>query len=117
MPRFGSPYYPQNYTKWKKAAQEYIVKHVKASLDGPLCVFIEFDSAVPVSYSKTKRKDAIEGLTWTRADIDNLIKSVFDAMTSAGVWHDDCQVVLVQAEKQYAERDEIRVRVVKALLS
>jgi len=114
VPRFGSPYYPASYNKWKQAAQTLIAKHVQAPLDGALCVFVEFDTAIPVSYSKTKRMDATEGRIWTRADIDNLQKSVFDAMTSAGAWHDDCQVVQVTATKRYAEKDEIRMRITAA---
>lgn len=48
-----------------------------------------------------------------RPDIDNLIKSVMDALTSAGVWDDDVQVVRVRASKRYAtvgRRSYTRVR-------
>lgn len=27
-----------------------------------------------------------------RRDLDNLLKSTFDSLTHAGVWHDDCQI-------------------------
>ena len=31
--------------------------------------------------------------TRTSGDVDKLIRSTFDALTAAGVWHDDAQVV------------------------
>jgi Holliday junction resolvase RusA-like endonuclease len=34
-------------------------------------------------------------------DLDKLVRSVFDAMTDAGVWLDDAQVVKVVASKAY----------------
>jgi len=38
----------------------------------------------------------------TKPDVDNLIKSTLDAMTDAGLWDDDKQVVEIRAEKLYA---------------
>ena len=37
----------------------------------------------------------------SKPDIDNLVKAIFDAMTEAGVWHDDSQVVRLTVEKVY----------------
>jgi crossover junction endodeoxyribonuclease RusA len=34
-------------------------------------------------------------------DLDKLVRSIFDAMTDAGVWLDDAQVVKVVASKAY----------------
>lgn len=34
-----------------------------------------------------------------RRDVDNYIKAVFDALTHAGVWHDDEQVVRLHVTK------------------
>lgn len=34
-----------------------------------------------------------------RADLDNMIKSVLDACTAAGLWKDDSQVVEIHAKK------------------
>jgi crossover junction endodeoxyribonuclease RusA len=41
-----------------------------------------------------------------RPDVDKLLRAVLDALTSAGVLHDDCQVVEQHAVKRYAELDE-----------
>ena len=36
-------------------------------------------------------------------DLDKLLRSTFDALTTAGVWRDDAQVVVVSAAKTYAD--------------
>lgn len=41
-----------------------------------------------------------------KPDIDKLVRAVLDAIGSAGVWHDDSQVVFLNVRKQYAEVDE-----------
>lgn len=40
-----------------------------------------------------------------RIDIDNLIKSVMDAITSAGIWHDDSQLQEVVAEVTLGDKN------------
>lgn len=41
-----------------------------------------------------------------RPDVDKLLRAVMDALTSAGVFYDDSQVVEQYAAKRYAELDE-----------
>ena len=43
---------------------------------------------------------------WPNADGDNVLKGVADALTDAGVWGDDDQVVFWSIRKRYAARDE-----------
>lgn len=64
--------------------------------DGPLDVVIHFTVRRPASAPKTRR-------TWPdkRPDIDKYVRSTFDALTAAGVWHDDAQAVRVLAVKDY----------------
>lgn len=42
----------------------------------------------------------------TKADGDNVIKAVADALTDAGVWHDDDQIVQWYIAKRYGGRSE-----------
>ena len=46
--------------------------------------------------------------TWDtrRKDVDNLFKSLADALTTAGIWKDDSQVVWLDAKKMIASGDE-----------
>lgn len=43
---------------------------------------------------------------WPNADGDNVLKGVADALTDAGVWADDDQVVFWSIRKRYAARSE-----------
>lgn len=43
---------------------------------------------------------------WPRADGDNVLKGVADALTDAGVWDDDDQVVDWHIRKRFAARGE-----------
>ena len=43
---------------------------------------------------------------WPNADGDNVLKGVADALTDAGVWIDDDQVVFWSIRKRYAARNE-----------
>jgi Holliday junction resolvase RusA-like endonuclease len=43
---------------------------------------------------------------WPNADGDNVLKGVADALTDAGVWGDDDQVVFWSIRKRYAARNE-----------
>lgn len=43
---------------------------------------------------------------WPKGDGDNLLKGIADALTDAGVWTDDGQVVSWHIDKRYAARTE-----------
>ena len=65
-------------------------------LDGPLAVTVLFTVARPASAPKRKR-------TWPckRPDLDKYLRSVFDSLTSSGVFRDDAQIVQLTAAKDY----------------
>lgn len=42
----------------------------------------------------------------SKPDLDKMLRSTFDSLTSAGVWRDDAQVTEVTASKRYAELGE-----------
>lgn len=79
-------------------------------LTKPVAVEIRFSYAMPKS-----RKELIPGdFVNQRPDVDNLIKTVLDALTQGGrFWKDDSQVVIVRAEKVYAYFDSVRIRIVE----
>jgi len=59
---------------------------------------------MPRPASLPKRKPT--PLHTKRPDLDKLIRAVFDAIGSAGIWHDDAQVVRIYPVKRYAEIGE-----------
>jgi Holliday junction resolvase RusA-like endonuclease len=48
------------------------------------------------------KKDAVRFWRDAKPDLDNLEKAVMDALTEAGAWRDDAQVVRLQSIKRYA---------------
>lgn len=104
-------HYPKTYTAWKKQAEAGLRKQVTAQYAGRLSVVIECVELPPKSDSKKERQARLEG-GWPRGDVDNLAKSVLDAMTAAGIWQDDSQVVELTCRKGYGSADGVSVRVV-----
>lgn len=70
----------------------------------PLEVNIVFYMPIPKSYSKKQRAEILNGRLkpTKKPDIDNLIKSVLDALNGL-VYADDSQIIKVTAVKRYAE--------------
>jgi Holliday junction resolvase RusA-like endonuclease len=73
---------------------------------GPVAVTIRAAFGVPASWSKKKRGAALENpraiLPAKRPDLDNVVKSVCDAMNGV-VFRDDAQIVELVATKHYGK--------------
>lgn len=76
-----------------------VAVHAKAALlddgfDGPVHVRVTFHMRAP--HRRTT--------TWPtkRPDLDKLVRAILDALTVAGVWADDSQVVTLTARKVWA---------------
>lgn len=66
-----------------------------------------FEHAVPKSFSKKRRDDALQGLTFpTRKDLSNCVKFYEDCLKKI-VIEDDRIVVKIEAEKLYGEKGKI----------
>jgi Holliday junction resolvase RusA-like endonuclease len=95
--RFPTAYYPKPYTEWKERAQDLIETALDAEVtatyyDVPLRLRIENVCVRP----KTTK------LAHPKPDVDNYAKSVMDALTKAGAWGDDCQVIELLVTKRWA---------------
>lgn len=76
-------------------------------LTGPLWARCDFTFARPRSHppgSWPVGRGAV-------GDLDKLVRAVYDALTDAGVWGDDAQVVREVSEKRYGARPGARVLV------
>lgn len=69
--------------------------------DSPIVADLVFIMTRPKSTPKKKTPAAIR-----KPDLDKLIRSTFDAISSAGVWADDSRVIGVVASKMIAGMDE-----------
>jgi Holliday junction resolvase RusA-like endonuclease len=68
----------------------------RARLDGPATVDVVFTFDRPKSAPKSR---PCWPITHSSGDLDKLVRAIFDALTDAGVWRDDSQVVDVRARK------------------
>ena len=68
----------------------------RVPLGGPVEVRVVFYLPRPKSAPKRITEPA------KLPDLDKLIRALFDALTAAGVWRDDAQVVQVDARKAFA---------------
>jgi Holliday junction resolvase RusA-like endonuclease len=107
--RFGT-YMPKTYTAWKKEFIKLGKLCDQTSQQGRLSVFITCDVEPPISCSKKEREARLrDGVP--AGDLDNHIKSILDAMQEAGVFANDNQVVKLVAEKKYAPKQGVTVKI------
>jgi Holliday junction resolvase RusA-like endonuclease len=111
-PKFSSQGpFVRAYTPEKTANYENLVK-VKAEqamdgrqmIEGPVEVSIRLIVTPPASWSKKKKRDAMEGVIFptSKPDIDNVLKGIMDACNEI-VFKDDKQAVNVRVVKRYGE--------------
>ena len=128
-PRFArvgshiSAYDPTKSKNYKQLVRYWITQQLK-KVDGfkpyqtALCVSLTFYLGVPVSWSKKKRTEAVNGVIRPivrNGDIDNLIKAILDSCNGL-VWVDDCIITDISAKKRYTgglARVEMKVTEVK----
>ena len=86
-------------------------------LETPVTVAIYIRVGIPTSFSKQKRKDAIEGILkpTKKPDADNVLKCFLDAMNEI-VYLDDKQVVNIHLTKVYSETPAVEIMVKEDLI-
>ncbi len=97
---------PQKTLDFERAIAEYYQQSTKAFMfekDQPICVNVVFGMPIPKSIPKSRQDAMAQGIIrhTKRPDIDNLIKSVLDALNGVA-WVDDSQIVRLSASKEYS---------------
>jgi Holliday junction resolvase RusA-like endonuclease len=79
----------ERLASWRRqVAWSLAAAHRGEPFDGPCTVSIEFRFLIPAS----RARHATEGQPRTvYPDLDKLVRAVFDAVTTAGVWTDDAR--------------------------
>ena len=120
--RFGN--FVQTYTDAKTKSYETLVKEaaIKAMgssppLEGPVKLDLIIRLPVPKSYPKSRTKDCLNGSEWPikKVDIDNICKSVMDAMNGI-TYVDDSQIVILRAVKIYSADAGVDVKLSEVLI-
>lgn len=95
---------------WREAVKKAAELAARGfTIDGPVSVRITFMLPRPKSHFGTGRnagklkKSAPESHT-VMPDLDKLVRSTLDALTSAGVWKDDAQVMSITTRKIYGDK-------------
>lgn len=85
---------------------------VIAPLAGPLELSLTVERAVPASWSKKKRAQALVGEIGAtgKPDLDNIVKLIGDALNGIA-WGDDSQIVRLSVFRCYGERARAQITV------
>ena len=102
-PRYEEKRYVQNVIK------EQYNEHL---LDSTVIVDYIFNFSIPISFSKKKRLEAINGSMFfdKRPDTSNLMKFFDDCLIDI-VIKDDSQIVRVSAEKRYSSKEGTIIKI------
>lgn len=120
-PRFGRSRsgFAVAYTDAKTASYENLVKLAARQagaqpIEGPLDVYLCAFFTVPQSWSKKRRLDALTGREGPgKFDLDNILKAVLDGLNGIA-FHDDKQIVTIQAAKRFSDVARCEVSVFPA---
>lgn len=109
---FGRAVTPKKTVNAEDTIKHYAIAQGVTPVEGPVHVDLEFRYEPPASMSKKKRGMAMtyHEFRTKKPDLDNLIKTVLDALNELA-WKDDASVVSVSARKIYAVQSETVVRV------
>jgi Holliday junction resolvase RusA-like endonuclease len=111
--RRGHAYTPQqtvNAESWVKTCA--VEQGVIRPLDGALGLTLWITRAIPPSWSKKKRAQALAGTIRAtgKPDLDNIAKLVGDALNGIA-WTDDSQIVSLQVQRMFGEHAKADIRV------
>ena len=114
-PRFtrdGHAYTPERTRRFeaevRAAALDFMTRMGagRIPVDEPISVHVVACFGIPSSWPKRKKESAASLIP--RIDVDNILKSVLDAMNGV-LFEDDRQVVKAVAEKRYEDEDRLLV--------
>ena len=101
----GRAYTPKGHAihAYRQAIQ--LMARTVGRIDG--AAVLEVEAVFERAASHWRKHDLRPGAPrWPRADGDNVLKAVADALTDAGIWADDDQVVDWRIRKRFASRQE-----------
>lgn len=93
---------------WRDNVRAAAISHKDSFGEAPVAVMITFTFARPKGHFGTGRNSASlkpsappYPSSHSIGDIDKLTRAILDALTDAGVWNDDSQVVYLRAQKVF----------------
>lgn len=115
--RNGFKYTPSDmkeYANWVRLCFKYVYpEHLPSVfIDTHLKMIINVSFAIPKSFSKKKREQALKGeiRPMVKPDCDNISKNICDALNGIA-FPDDRQIVTLEVNKIYAEEEKAEVTI------
>jgi len=104
----ASVYNPKTADEWKGQIKKRLQQYQGMNLDGNFHVKLNFFFARPKSHFGTGKnckalKTTSPAQHTQKPDLDNLAKSVLDAITDLQIWKDDSQVTELTLAKEWAD--------------
>lgn len=114
-PRVGKygTFTPQKTKNYETLVKElYFTKYGQTLMEGELKIDLKAFFSIPKSTSKKKRAEMQDGRIrpTKKPDIDNIIKSVTDALNGVA-YVDDSQVVEIVAHKHYSDVPRVEIHI------
>jgi len=101
--------YPPAVWQWRNQVQQAVAEKVIGTFTGPIELWLGFDLPRPQTHYGSGgntgriRPSAPAWPTVRANDLDKLVRCICDAITDAGLWRDDSQVVVLHAAKRYID--------------
>ena len=99
---FARVYNPDTADEWKAAVAAAPSTPAKPSAPIESAVKLGIVVRMPIPKSRAKHVETDSPHTF-KPDLDNLAKAIFDAMTNAGWWKDDCQISHLTVSKVWSD--------------
>lgn len=102
--------YPAQVWEWRYKVQQAVAAAEEPQFTGAVELRLGFELMRPAGHylPTNSRRNVVElspkapPLPIVAPDLDKLVRAVCDAITDAGLWRDDSQVVTIRAAKRYA---------------
>jgi Holliday junction resolvase RusA-like endonuclease len=78
---------------------------------GAVMVTVHYHMPMPRSWSKKRKEAQRFAHHIQKPDLDNLVKTVLDALNKAAIWQDDAQVASVTASKIWADTGSTEIEI------
>lgn len=109
----GHTYTPKPTADYEKLVRQAFVEQKQSMEFGLLKIHIIFFMPIPKSWSNDKKQRAADGILRpdTRPDLDNLYKSITDALNGLA-YEDDSQIVTATISKYYSTEPKAFIKII-----
>jgi crossover junction endodeoxyribonuclease RusA len=112
--------YPAAVYAWRAQVQQAVAQAEEPPIGGAVELRLGFDLPRPMGHFGTGRNAGVirpAAPSWPTVmpDLDKLVRCVCDAITDAGLWKDDSQVVSLISAKRYASPPGVKITVTELL--